>query len=46
MVAWSGAHGLAALIADGPLAAFPDDEREAAINRTIDGIVAGICTGA
>ena len=46
MIAWSGAHGLAALIADGPLAAFPEEEREAAINRTIDGIVDGICTGA
>jgi AcrR family transcriptional regulator len=42
MVAWSTAHGLAALIADGPLSALPDQEREAAISRTIDAIVAAL----
>src|SRR2546421_581591 len=46
MVAWSSAHGLAALIADGPLAAFPEEEREAAINRTLDATIEAICTGA
>ncbi len=46
MVAWSSAHGLAALIVDGPLGAFPEGEQEAAINRTIEATIAGICTGA
>ena len=41
--AWSAAHGLALLLLDGPLAALPEPAREAAIVRTIDVIIEGIC---
>jgi len=44
-VAWAAAHGLATLIVDGPLGALPEEEREAAINRTLDVVIDGICTG-
>lgn len=40
--AWAGAHGLARLIVDGPLAAVPDDERDAIVERTLDMIVSGL----
>jgi AcrR family transcriptional regulator len=43
MAAWAGVHGLAALLIDGPLARQPDDVRAAAIERTLDMIIAGIC---
>jgi AcrR family transcriptional regulator len=43
-VAWSSAHGLAALLVDGPLTGLPDEQREAVIERTLDATVAGICT--
>jgi AcrR family transcriptional regulator len=41
--AWASVHGLAVLMLDGPLAALPPKEREVAIERTIDVVVAGIC---
>jgi AcrR family transcriptional regulator len=41
--AWAGMHGLAVLMLDGPLRALPPAEREVAIERTIDVIIAGIC---
>jgi len=45
MFAWSGAHGLATLLVDGPLQMLPDDQREAAIARVIDATIDGIVTG-
>jgi AcrR family transcriptional regulator len=45
MVAWSSAHGLAALLVDGPLGWLPEELRDAAVKRTLDATVTGICTG-
>jgi AcrR family transcriptional regulator len=42
-VAWATAHGLATLFVDGPLADVPVADREAAIVRTLDAIIEGIC---
>jgi AcrR family transcriptional regulator len=41
--AWSAVHGLAVLLIDGPLARMPEPVREAAIARTIDMAVTGVC---
>jgi AcrR family transcriptional regulator len=40
-VAWSGAHGLAMLIVDGPLVCFPEEAIQLAIHATIDVLIAG-----
>ncbi|OLB78524.1 MAG: hypothetical protein AUI14_12885 [Actinobacteria bacterium 13_2_20CM_2_71_6] len=45
-VAWGNAHGIAALLVDGPLNGLPDEYRDATVERTIDATVAGLCTGA
>jgi AcrR family transcriptional regulator len=45
MFAWSGAHGLANLLLDGPLRHLAPAEREAAINRTLDAMVDGLIPG-
>jgi AcrR family transcriptional regulator len=45
MVAWSNAHGLAALLVDGPLGELPEELRDAAVKRALDATVTGICTG-
>ncbi|GAA1525312.1 WHG domain-containing protein [Nocardioides humi] len=42
---WSAVHGLAMLLVDGPLKDFDEDEREAAIERTLDMAVRGLATG-
>jgi len=39
------AHGLAALLVDGPLGWLPEELRDAAVKRSLDATVAGICTG-
>src|SRR5213082_3414767 len=36
MVAWSSAHGLAALLVDGPLGWLPEELRDAAVKRALD----------
>jgi AcrR family transcriptional regulator len=43
MAAWAAVHGLAVLLIDGPLARQPEQVREAATQRTLDAIIAGIC---
>jgi AcrR family transcriptional regulator len=43
MAAWAGVHGLASLLIDGPLAQLPEELREAAIGRTLDVIIDGVC---
>jgi AcrR family transcriptional regulator len=43
MFAWATVHGMANLLVDGPLAGMPDDVREAALNRTMNAIVDGLC---
>ena len=43
VAAWSAVHGLAVLLIDGPLSRLPDQAREAAIDRTLDVIIAGVC---
>lgn len=43
MAAWAAVHGLAVLLIDGPLARQPEEVREAATQRTLDAIIAGIC---
>jgi AcrR family transcriptional regulator len=40
--AWSATHGLAMLLLDGPLSALPEDGREQAIDRVIEGVVEGL----
>ena len=45
MVAWSSAHGLAALLVDGPLGWLPEELRDAAVKRALDATLTGICTG-
>jgi AcrR family transcriptional regulator len=44
VLAWSTVHGLANLLLDGPLARLPEHHRQAAIDRTIDLMVAGLVT--
>jgi AcrR family transcriptional regulator len=41
--AWSAVHGLAVLLIDGPLAGLPEPAREAAIGRTLDMVIEGVC---
>jgi AcrR family transcriptional regulator len=43
--AWSGVHGLAVLLIDGPLRALPRRERERVIDRVLDVIERGLATG-
>jgi AcrR family transcriptional regulator len=40
--AWSAVHGLAMLLLDGPLNQLPDDGREQAIARVLDGVIYGL----
>jgi AcrR family transcriptional regulator len=40
--AWSAVHGLAHLILDGPLAALPEDARDAVLQRTLDMVARGL----
>jgi len=42
MHAWSAVHGLAMLMLDGPLNQLPDDDREQAIARVLDGVIYGL----
>jgi AcrR family transcriptional regulator len=42
IVAWSAVHGLAGLVIDGPLALLPAEESEAALERLLDVIQAGL----
>lgn len=41
--AWAAVHGLAVLVIDGPLAGMPEAAREAAIGRTVDMVIDGLC---
>lgn len=41
-VAWAAVHGLARLTLDGPLAALPDEVREAVFERTIQMVIRGV----
>ncbi len=41
--AWSGVHGLAMLLIDGPLSAVPEDQRLGLIEGVLDMIVSGVC---
>jgi AcrR family transcriptional regulator len=41
--AWSTAHGLAALLVDGPLAGMPEEDRRPVIEGSLDAIIDGIC---
>jgi AcrR family transcriptional regulator len=43
LAAWSGVHGLSVLLIDGPLGRLPEPAREAAVDRTIDTIIGGLC---
>ncbi len=40
--AWSATHGLAMLLLDGPLSQLPEEDREHAITRVIDGVIDGL----
>jgi AcrR family transcriptional regulator len=40
---WSAVHGLACLILDGPLATLTPEQREAALARTVDTVLDGLC---
>jgi AcrR family transcriptional regulator len=40
---WSTVHGLSALLVDGPLASLPDEVREAAVTRTMNAVIDGLC---
>jgi AcrR family transcriptional regulator len=40
--AWSAVHGLAMLLLDGPLSHLPENERELAIERALDGVADGL----
>lgn len=42
VAAWSAVHGLAVLVQGGPLAGLPAADREAAIDRTLDVLLAGL----
>jgi AcrR family transcriptional regulator len=42
IIAWSGVHGLATLVLDGPLGALPPDDRAATIERVLDAISTGV----
>lgn len=42
---WAAVHGLALLLTDGPLRDLGPDEREAAIERTLDLTLRGLATG-
>jgi AcrR family transcriptional regulator len=41
VAAWSTVHGLSVLLLDGPFALLPDDQREAAVDRTLRTLLAG-----
>lgn len=42
---WAAVHGLAGLMVDGPLKSLGEDEREAAIDRTLSVVIRGLGTG-
>jgi AcrR family transcriptional regulator len=43
--AWSAVHGLALLLIEGPLRSLPRQQRDAVINRSLQVIEHGLCTG-
>jgi AcrR family transcriptional regulator len=43
--AWSTVHGLAMLILDGPLSLFPQQDRDAVVDRVLTAIVTGLTSG-
>lgn len=43
VMAWSAVHGLAVLMIDGPLAGFPEEQRQELVARTLDFCRDGIC---
>ncbi len=42
IAAWAAVHGLAQLVLDGPLASLTDDERAAAVERTLSMVLRGL----
>jgi AcrR family transcriptional regulator len=46
IAAWSAVHGLATLLLDGPLAWLSDQDRQGAIQRTLDVVMRGIAAPA
>jgi hypothetical protein len=42
LVAWSGVHGLSTLVLDGPLRALSEEDLAVAIDRVLDGLIAGV----
>ncbi len=42
IAAWAAVHGMAGLLVDGPLVAFDAGQRDAAIERLLDIVEAGI----
>jgi AcrR family transcriptional regulator len=40
---WATVHGLANLLVDGPLGGIPEEIREAALHRTMDAVIDGLC---
>jgi WHG domain-containing protein len=42
VVCWAAVHGLAVLLLDGPLRVLGPDERDAAVARTIEAVLASL----
>jgi len=40
---WALAHGLAALLVDGPLGVLPEERREAVVRRAMTAVIDGLC---